>query len=274
MKAKIDFGYMKKEERDDIIAFLGVFFSSKISFLNVRKKYNPESLKMIFNFDGQYFAIVFEDKISLDDEINVCKSVIKLNQQGVNIKRVFDFQNSFPIFQEEFLYNDKRLSFATTSKFEVLSREMLDDGKEVKEIILTKQVAIKIKNYSKVSNNIYKLFPSNDIVFNIGCLEKNIFCNFLKANNKIILTIDDIRGGDFMDNQKESTNIKGELFIGTIDLSLDSLLSMKRGDKIILDKDEKIDAVLRIEGKDCLKGVLEFGDNEDKNIIFHCTSSL
>ena len=66
-------------------------------------------------------------------------------------------------------------------------------------------------------------------------------------------------------NNNDELEVKGEILIGSIDIDIKQLLSLKEGDKIVLDRDDDIKAVLKIGSKEILTGKLEF---DEKNVNF------
>ncbi len=271
MKAKIDFGYIDKEEREGLKNFLSVLFSSEVLLFNDEKKYNQSMAQMCFCFNGKYFAIIFEDKIKLEDELCICNSLIKLNKQGVTVKKAAGFINVFPIIQVSFSFGGRKAYIATTQKIDFFKKDLFDEEIEKNKIIIKKNISLKIKKYKKESKNIYKIEKIDDVVIDVDCLEKKYFFYLNIDNQKINLIMSDIKENNIMDTEKTTKeDVKGEILIGTIDLDLSSLLSIQKGDKIILNRDEKIEGVLRLEGKNILKGDLSFNDEE---IIFTVESS-
>ena len=97
--------------------------------------------------------------------------------------------------------------------------------------------------------------------------------SFLLNEDNFELTILNINGVDKGENKMECKNInnndelevKGEILIGSIDIDVKQLLSLKEGDKIVLDRDDDIKAVLKIGSKEILTGKLEF---DEKNVNF------
>ena len=75
--------------------------------------------------------------------------------------------------------------------------------------------------------------------------------SFLLNEDNFELTILNINGVDKGENKMECKNInnndelevKGEILIGSIDIDVKQLLSLKEGDKIVLDRDDDIKAV-------------------------------
>ena len=66
-------------------------------------------------------------------------------------------------------------------------------------------------------------------------------------------------------NNNDELEVKGEILIGSIDIDVKQLLSLKEGDKIVLDRDDDIKAVLKIGSKEILTGKLAF---DEKNVNF------
>ena len=72
-------------------------------------------------------------------------------------------------------------------------------------------------------------------------------------------------------NNNDELEVKGEILIGSIDIDVKQLLSLKEGDKIVLDRDDDIKAVLKIGSKEILTGKLEF-DEKNVNFIVQCSN--
>ena len=71
MKAKFDFGHLKLEERDVLKNFLALLFSKEVSFLNESSDFSKEKERVVFKINDCYFSLAFDEKINIQDEINI-----------------------------------------------------------------------------------------------------------------------------------------------------------------------------------------------------------
>ncbi|MGI6681411.1 MAG: hypothetical protein ACOX3T_08045 [Bdellovibrionota bacterium] len=292
MKAKFDFGYIKKEERNFIKSLLDVLLSSNVEFSNKQVSFDIRRQRAVFKLNEYYFSISFSDEILTNDEIKIFDALRVFDKNNLSIKRIPDFASVFPVFEEECIFKDRKIYFSTPYDISSIKKEFLEDNlvdifkkynAENKSISVSIYPTLLATNIKKVSKNILNLTLANTSTLKAPFLERELALSNLEiTDDKLIFTVIN-NEGELMENENttkdynkadntkadnnkaDNIEVKATLYIGSIDIDLKSLVALKEGDKIILDRDEKINAILKIGSKDVLSGELTF---DEKNISF------
>ncbi|MDD7472784.1 MAG: FliM/FliN family flagellar motor C-terminal domain-containing protein [Bdellovibrionota bacterium] len=278
MKAKFDFGHLKLEERDVLKNFLALLFSKEVSFLNESSDFSKEKERVVFKINDCYFSLAFDEKINIQDEINIFNILRVSNKNNIPIKKVPNFINAYPDFEEKFLIGNRAVYFSTINNIQEIGNYFKDapknDLSSLKSFDVVLEPTLKVKSYKKLNDMTYNLTLCDQIILKSEALGNLSFNSlFLLNEDNFELTILNINGVDKGENKMECKNInnndelevKGEILIGSIDIDVKQLLSLKEGDKIVLDRDDDIKAVLKIGSKEILTGKLAF---DEKNVNF------
>ena len=179
---------------------------------------------------------------------------------------------------KELLIGNRAVYFSTINNIQEIGNYFKDapknDFSSLKSFDVVLEPTLKVKSYKKLNDMTYNLTLCDQIILKseaLGILSFN--SSFLLNEDNFELTILNINGVDKGENKMECKNInnndelevKGEILIGSIDIDVKQLLSLKEGDKIVLDRDDDIKAVLKIGSKEILTGKLEF---DEKNVNF------
>lgn len=292
MKANFDFGNMKLEERNVVENFLKILLLSDFTFTNNKRAYDSNKERLFFRINNYYFSISF-DKISFQDQIKIFNTLININKSNLLIKKVPSFPSNMPECEEEFKSVDSTVYFSSINDTSVLKGELLSKNFEnicKKSLSLNKSFDVSL-SVTLLANEIkkevkgkYVINLKNNAILTSSALENKFFNSEFEAlDDKFIFTLNEnfSNFNNKIENREQqmeqeifenedNIEVKGELYIGTVDIDIKKLLSLKAGDKIVLDREDNITSILKIGSNEVLTGKLEF---DEKNIKFIVESS-